>query len=244
MTRVWALVLCGLMAVHTAAAAPVDPVICPISDPFVIARDQLPRTAAAVSAGKLSILALGGAATVGGPAHGNEYTYPARLAARLNHALPAVKTEVVVMAAARQPDNGFETKLAAYLAERKPALVIWGPGATSAAVNGDLDTFSTSVSSTIGTIHAGGADLILMSLQYAPSVSRLLNLAPYRATVMLSANETGVPVFDRYDLMRLWSDTGFIDLDATDPGERVRVARKLYDCMAQILSNGIVDAVK
>jgi hypothetical protein len=52
-----------------------------------------------------------------------------------------------------------------------------------------------------------------------------------------------VPVLDRYELMRFWSDTDFLDLDAMAPETRVLVARKLYDCMAEILSKAIVDAV-
>jgi hypothetical protein len=44
--------------------------------------------------------------------------------------------------------------------------------------------------------------------------------------------------------MRFWSDNDFLDLDATRAEDRVKVARKLYDCMAEILTEGIVDAVR
>ena len=83
-----------------------------------------------------------------------------------------------------------------------------------------------------------------MTLQYAPSVARVINLFPYRMAVIHAGELADVPVLDRYELMRFWSDNGFLDLDATDAGDRVQVARKLYDCMAEILTTGIVDAVR
>ena len=44
--------------------------------------------------------------------------------------------------------------------------------------------------------------------------------------------------------MRFWSDTDFLDLDATEAEDRVRVARKIYDCMAEILAASITEAVR
>jgi hypothetical protein len=100
------------------------------------------------------------------------------------------------------------------------------------------------VSEATGKIHEAGADLILMTLQYAPSVSRLVNLPPYRMAVLRGGDDAGVPVLDRYELMRFWSENGFLDLDATNANDRLHVSRALYDCLAEILSNAIADAGK
>ncbi len=83
-----------------------------------------------------------------------------------------------------------------------------------------------------------------MTLQYGPSVARVLNLYPYRMAVIRSAETAGVPVLDRYELMRFWSDSGFLDLDVTGSAERVQVARTIYDCMADILTRGITGAIR
>jgi acyl-CoA thioesterase I len=72
----------------------------------------------------------------------------------------------------------------------------------------------------------------------------VVNLFPYREAVLRAGEMAGVPVMDRYELMRFWSDNNFLDLDATEAGDRIQVARKLYDCMAEILTGGIVDAVR
>ena len=96
----------------------------------------------------------------------------------------------------------------------------------------------------IGQVRAADADLILMTLQYAPSVSRLVNLGPYRMVVLRGGNDAGVPVLDRYELMRFWSDNDYLNLDATNAEDRINVSRKLYDCMAEILAGAIADATK
>jgi hypothetical protein len=217
---------------------------CPMPDPFVIPDGALPATKQAIGTRALTILVLGGAATQGGPAHGAEFTYPSRLEARLREAVPGLAVRIVVHAVSRQSDADLGKKLGAALAGEKPALVIWGTGASAAGRGDDLDTFIGDVTGIVGEIRSAGADLILMTLQYAPSVARVVNLFPYRMAVIRAGEMAGVAVLDRYELMRFWSDNDFLDLDTTDAEDRIKVARKLYDCMAEILTEGIVDAVR
>lgn len=217
---------------------------CPTPDAFVIPVGGLPATKEAIERRSLTILTLGGAATQGGPALGSEFTYPSRLAARLTEAVPGLTVKIVVRAVPRQSAAELELKLDADLVAAKPALVIWGSGASAAGRGDDIDTFIGDVTGTVDKIRATGADLILMTLQYAPSVARVINLSPYRSAVIRAGEMAGAPVLDRYELMRFWSDNDFLDLDATEARDRVQVARKLYDCMAEILTTGIVDAVR
>lgn len=215
---------------------------CPTPDEFVISADALPATKAAIGRRNLTVLTLGGAATLGAPAQGAEYTYPSRLKAKLAEALPGVTINMIVLAVPRQSSADLDQKLTAELAAANPALVIWGPGASAAGRGDDLDSFIGSVTWAVGKIQTSGADLILMTLQYAPSVARVINLPPYRSAVLQAGEMASVPVLDRYELMRFWSDTDFLNLDATAAEARVLVARKLYECMADILSKAIVDA--
>jgi len=231
-----AVLLGGFRQVHATS--------CPTPDVFTIAAENLPATKEAIARRALTILALGGAATLGGPAHGEAFTYPYRLATRLTDAFPGLKVTVVVRAVPRQSGADLQEKLGADLAAAKPALVIWGTGASAAGRGEDLETFIGETTGTVAKIKEAGADLILMTLQYAPSVARVINLAPYRLAVIRAGEMAGVPVLDRYELMRFWSDNDFINLDATEAGDRIQVARKLYDCMAEILAEGIGDAVR
>lgn len=232
------------LALLVGVARPILAASCPTPGSFVIPDDALPATKAAIGQRALTMMVLGGAATLGAPAHGSEFTYPSRLAARLTAEFPGLKVNVVVRAVSLQPDADVQKKLDADLAAAKPALVIWGPGASAAGRGDDLDTFIGDVSDTVGKIRSAGADLILMTLQYAPSVARVVNLYPYRGAVLRVGEDAAVPILDRYELMRFWSDNDFLDLDATEADERVKVARKLYDCMAEVLAESIAGAVR
>jgi lysophospholipase L1-like esterase len=232
------------MAVTLGMVHPARAEVCPTPGDFVIAEGGLPATRAAVRQREVTILILGGAATLGGPARGAEFTYPARLTAHLQDALPGVKVRIVVSAVPRQLAADLRLKLDASLAAEKPDLVIWAPGANAAGRGDDPNTFNDAVASIIEVIRASGADLILMTLQYAPSVARVINLYPYRMTVIRNAEVAGVPVFDRYEVMRFWSDNDFLNLDVIGSAERVQVARTVYDCIARILAKGIVGAVR
>ena len=234
----------AILVLLAAGTRSVQATSCPVPDTFTIQGSDLAATSAAIAKRDLTVLALGGAATLGVPAKGEAFTYPARLEARLRSALPGVTVTVAVRAFPRQSDADLLPRLDAWLAAVKPALVIWGPGASAVARGDDLDTFNAALTEVIGKIRTAGADLVLMTLQYAPSVSRLVNLYPYRMAVIRGGDVAGVPVLDRYELMRFWSDNGFLNLDATNADERIRVSRTLYDCMAEILSEAIVDAAK
>ncbi len=236
--------LAVVVGLSLAAGLPARAATCPVPDPFEIPHGGLPATQAGVAIGRLTILTLGGAATLGAAARGAEFTYPARLEARLRAALPKVEIKTVIGAATRPTVADTLTRLDADLAAVRPGLVIWGPGGSAAARGDDLESFNTMLAEVIRRVRLAGADLVMMTLQFAPSVVRVMNPYPYRMAVIRSGDMAGVPVLDRYELMHFWSGSGFMNLDATDAEDRVRVARRLYDCMAEILTEGIVNAVK
>jgi len=218
--------------------------VCPISKPLTVPDGGLDATKAAIAKKQLTVLAVGGAATIGQPAQGADFTYPARLEARLRAAFPDVAIKVAMLAIPRSSESIMVSKLSHELAAHKPNLILWGPGATAAARGIDPESFAANVSDAIEKVHVIGADMVLMTLQYAPSVARLMNLAPYRAAVLRLGDAGGIPVLDRYELMRSWNDSGFLDLDTTDPAMRVHIARTLYDCIAEAVTKGIVDAAR
>lgn len=236
--RVIRLALAALMAV-AAGGPPVRAADCPVPDRSFGGGNGLPSVAAAVRSRDLRILALGGAATLGAAAQGTAFTYPARLGVYLRQALPGVTVAIDVITVPREPSAGLVLKVATDLAHLKPALVVWGPGGGAAGRGDDLDSFNALLGEVSDKVRASGADLIMMTLQYAPSVARVVNLDLYRSAVLRVAESKGAPVLDRYEMMRYWNEIGFVNLDATDPAERILVARALYDCVAETLAKGI-----
>ena len=108
----------------------------------------------------------------------------------------------------------------------------------------DTDDLAETLQTGIERIRAAGADVILVTLQYAPSIARIVDLELYRDAIRRVGEANEVPVLDRYGMMRAWSASGLLDLDATEPEARVQVARALFDCLAAALADPIAAALR
>jgi hypothetical protein len=216
---------------------------CPTPPEFALHDLDLPATRAAVRAKRLVIMTMGGNASAGIAAEGQQYTYPSRLAARLQKQLPGVDVSVISRSTLRQSASASVRHLDEDMKQTGAQLVIWGVGGIEAGVGVDPDRLAEEVGRGVIKIRAAGADVILMDLQYAPSLALVVNLSAYRETVLRVADDLDVPMLDRYGLMQEWSEDGTLDFDVTEAPKRVHVARQLFDCLAAALAGGIVPAV-
>jgi hypothetical protein len=236
-----ALACAALLAAVPACAAPPA---CPVPEESALRDIVLPHAREQVATRRLlDVLALGGAATLGDAAEGEAFSTPARLAARLEDALPGVAVHVATHAGPNRSARDALHDLEADLAQTKPALVVWSSGSVEAGSGTDIDELAETLETGIARIRAAGADIILINLQYAPSIARIVDLEPYREAVRRVGEANDVPVLDRYEMMRAWSASGVLDLDATTPEVRVQVARDLFDCVAAALANPIAAAL-
>lgn len=218
---------------------------CPVPDGLALTDISLPAAKAEVAAHKrLVILVIGGAASAGTPTHGPGFTYPTRLETHLRDKLPGVEISLAMRAAARRTAHVTVDRLAVDLEETGAQLVIWGAGAMEAGQRTDVELLAKEIDAGIEKVAAAHADLVLMDLQYAPNIARLVDLTPYRDITKSVGAAHGITVFDRYDLMRAWTENGTLNLNATDPKERLAVARRLSNCLAETLANAIAAAVR
>ena len=246
-----ALAAAGHLAAARAASPPGSPsgsssVPVPVPDGFAFAPEPLDAVRAAVGRRSLSLMTIGGrdiAHEAGAAAPNAPPAYPSALLARLSAALPAVSVGLNVLAIARSEIPEFEQQLARGLSRFHPDLVIWGAGGTAAARGDDLASFHAQLSSAIQAVGGAGANLILLTPQYAPMLARLMNLPPYRSAVLQEAEDANIPVLDRYELMRFWSENHVLDLDAAKPDEQMAVARTVHDWVARLLTEGILRAI-
>jgi hypothetical protein len=237
-------VLAGLALVPLALAARPARAAPPLPEGFSFEVGALSAVRAAISRKSLPLLSIGSALVNGGAAHDPELTYPARLAARLGKALPGVEVHSTLLPIARARAGSFHRHLVEGLHQHRPALVVWGAGGIAAARGDDLESFHAQLAGAIEAVHAAGADMILMTPQYAPSLATVLDLPPYHMAILQEAEAAGVPVLDRYELMRFWSANAILDLDSTTPAEQVTVARTLYDWVAELLAEGILHGLR
>ena len=96
-----------------------------------------------------------------------------------------------------------------------------------------------SVRTGVTQLQAAGADVILMDLQYAPAVLTHHYRAMERALVA-TAKTTGVAVFQRFALMRDWTEHGNMKMSAMVAADHLHMTDASYDCLARQLSGSIL----
>jgi lysophospholipase L1-like esterase len=218
-----------------------EPQTCEIPSYLLFGNNDLKRVAAAVKEDRrLTVAVVGtGSSALAGP-DGPRSAYPARLEAVLKQRLPAVAVKVVTLVRSRQTAEDLAKGMAKLLVDEKPDLVIWQTGTIDAIRRIEPDEFRAALDEGIETLQKGGADLILMNMQYSPRTDIMLALGPYADTMRVVAQQHEVPLFDRLSIMRHWSDTGAFDLYAA--GKDNVLAFRVHDCIGHGMAAMIMDA--
>ena len=203
--------------------------------------NELKRVAAACAKErKLTIAVVGtGSSALAGP-DGPRSAYPARLEAALKKRLPAVAVKVVTLVRSRQTAEDLAKGMAKLLVDEKPDLVIWQTGTIDAIRRVDPDSFRAALEEGVETLQKGGADVILMNMQYSPRTDIMVALAPYADNMRVVAQQHEVPLFDRLGIMRHWSDVGAFDLYAA--GKDNVLAQRVHDCIGRAIASLVIDA--
>lgn len=215
----------------------------PVPDGFGFVTGPLDAVKAAVRKKSLVLMAVVGPYLSAEAARDPTMTYPTLLLTRLRGAWPGVTIRLALLPIARAEAVEFERDLLNGLSQNMPSLVLWGPGGPAAARGDDLTSFHAQVSSGIKAVQSSGADIILLTPQFAPMLARLMDLPPYREIVLQEAQDANVPVLDRYGLMHYWSDNAFLDFDASTQTAQAAVARQANGWLADLLASGITRAI-
>jgi lysophospholipase L1-like esterase len=203
----------------------------------------LPRVAAAVERARaLDIVVMGaGSSTLAGPG-GADLAYPARLQAVLSKRLPGVKTKVVTNVKSRRSAAEMMEGFEKVLMEEKPVLVIWQSGTVDAITGVDPEDYRATLEEGVELLQAGGADVVLMNMQYSPRTDSMIAIQAYADNMRLVAQQREVPLLDRLAIMRHWSELGTFDLNAAT--RKLETAARIHECLAQLLADVIRDGMK
>jgi lysophospholipase L1-like esterase len=216
---------------------------CEIPGYLLYGNNDLKRVAASVKdARRLTIAVIGtGSSALAGP-EGPSSAYPARLEAALKQHLPGLAVKVIPLVRSRQTADDLAKGMAKLLVDEKPDLVIWQTGTIDAIRRIEPDDFRTALDEGIETLQKGGADVILMNMQYSPRTDFMLALGPYADVMRFVAQQHEVPLFDRLAIMHHWSDTGEFDLYAS--GRDNVLASRVHDCIGRAMASMIIDAAR
>jgi ABC-type amino acid transport substrate-binding protein len=202
----------------------------------------LPRAAAAIASRHELRVAVAGSAssTLAGPG-GTRAAYPVTLQSALSERLPGVNASVVNTAKPRQTAAEMEAGFSQLLAEHKPALVIWQTGTADAIRGVDLDQFRDYLEKGIRLLQAGGADVILMNMQYSPRTEFMIAPDHYAEIMRGVALREEIPLFDRLAIMKEWNDEGTFDLSTTTKNSEM--AEHVHLCIGRLLADLVVEAI-
>lgn len=201
----------------------------------------LPVSRAAVASGRpLTVLAFGSSSTEGAGASERARTYPARLEARLQAALPGVALRVLNRGRGGEDAAEMLARLDAEVLAEKPDLVVWQAGANAAMKGLDPEAFRALME--IGLARLAGIDVVLMDSQLAPRILAAPNQARFGQVLAELAAAHGASLFSRAAAMRAWDAAGVPPADLLI-GDALHHNDRGYDCVAGALSASILAAL-
>lgn len=236
-------ILAGFLAIHPARAE--EDVGCAVPAYLLTTESRLSKVAEAIKARRqLDILVVGSGSSLLAGADGASASYPARLEAALRVKLPNVSIRVMTSLLPKKTSEevagGLVQAIEKQPPDAKPALTIWQTGTVDAIRAVDPDDFRSALDAGVGTLQKAGSDVLLINLQYSPRIDSMLSVTPYLDTMRVVSQQHDVPLFDRFSIMRHWSDVGDFDLLGAVHG--YAMAKRVHDCIGRALSTFVVDA--
>ena len=237
----WRVLLLALLVLAGPAWAEL-PAQCGVAAHLVETSYPLPKVRRALAEKKLNILVVGAGSSQLPGANGEKNAYPARLQQALSDQLPGVEVKVSTDIKASRTAAEMVKVLPADLSATKPALLVWQTGTTDAMRAVDPDQFSQALDQGINIARTAGADVVLVNAQYSPRTESMIALSTYSEDMRWVALQQEVPLFDRFSIMRLWSDLGTFDLYSAT--KKLDIAERVHDCIGRLLADLVIAAAK
>lgn len=244
--RVLAPVLLALFAaILGVKAAFAEASRCAVPDDIAGEPYAVPRFAEALKReGAIRLLVMGTASSGGGGVSAPAKAYPAILERALQERMPGRDIRVAVSAARGRQAQQMAAEAGRLVAQQKAVLVIWQTGTVEAVRSAALDVFGEALGDGIAAARAGGADVVLMNMQFGPQAAVMIDYDPYLVAMEQAAQGEEVNLFRRFELMRYWIEEGQIVLP-TEPGRAdTEAADQVHDCIGTLLADMIDKAAK
>jgi lysophospholipase L1-like esterase len=237
----WRVLLLALLVLAGPAWAEL-PAQCRVAAHLAETSFPLPKVKRALAEKKFNILVVGAGSSQLPGANGEKNAYPARLQQALSSQLPGVEVKVATDIKASRTAAEMVKALPADLSATKPALLVWQTGTTDAMRAVDPDQFSQALDQGISLTRGAGADVVLVNAQYSPRTESMIALSTYSEDMRWVALQQEVPLFDRFSIMRLWSDLGTFDLYSAT--KKLDIAEQVHDCIGRLLADLVIAAAK
>jgi hypothetical protein len=231
-----------------AALVPLSPALaqddaCATGKDLIPTEATLPRATAAVREHhSLNIVVLGTGSSTLPPPAGEKAAYPARLQVALTPLLPGIAVKVIPDVKSRQTAAEMLEQAMRGIVQQRPALMIWQTGTVDAIKGVDPEEFRATLDQGVEMLQADGVDVVFMNMQYSPRTDSMIYINAYAENMRWVALQHDVPLFDRFALMKHWTELGTFDL--YDASKNTDTAERVHDCIGKLLAGLIAGAVK
>ncbi len=198
----------------------------------------LARTAVRLKAGALRIVAVGSSSTTGLWVLSPDATYPGVLRRELAALRPAAQIEVINSGRVGDTVSGTMARFQSDVMAYAPDLTIWQLGTNDVAWGGRADGLKDQIVAGVRALKAGGADVILMDLQYAPVILASSQHELMQATIAEVAKQERTGLFSRFALMRRSVEAG-LPAGALVSWDGLHNSAAGYDCLGRALARAI-----
>lgn len=230
--------LCGLFAGPPARAEDAPPA-CEVPAYLLNSEGTLAKVAATIKSGKpLNVLVVGSRSSTIASQDGS--AYPAKLLAMLKDKLASMNINLSVEIQSGKTAEESAATLVKLVEANKPTLVIWQTGTVDAIRGIDPEDFRNAVDEGVTALQQAGVDVVLVNLQYSPRTETMTSAPPYLDNMRVVAQQHDIPLFDRFAIMRHWSDSGDFDLFSSTHG--LELAKRVHACLGRALSKFVIDA--
>lgn len=148
----------------------------------------------------VKVLAIGGSA-----APGSSASYPVKLEAALEQALPDVDVVIEHRGLQGEIASGAGERIRTMVAESEPDLVIWQVGTYDALARVEVEAFASALDESVAWIKSHGIDVVLVDPLYTASMAADAYYNQIVETVRTVAAREKVPLVRRYDALRYLS---------------------------------------
>jgi acyl-CoA thioesterase I len=194
------------------------------------------------SGAPLVVVAIGSSSTAGAGASSAAASYPNQLAADLRERFPGHDITVLNRGVNGEETDNMMARFAADVVAAHPQLIIWQVGTNSVLRDRSLEKHAALLHDGIAQLKALNADVVLMDLQYAPAVIAKSETDDMVEQIALAAKTENVDLFDRFAIMRNWSEVQHLSFDTFVAPDHLHMNDWGYGCVAKLLAAAIADA--
>lgn len=187
----------------------------------------------------IKIVAVGSSSTQGHGASGPSHSYPSRLAVELSELWPRAQITVVNRGVGGERTAQMMARFERDVVAEKPDLVIWQVGTNESLAGDTIHSMSELILEGIDTLETAGADVIIMSPQYAPRFNERADHLLRVEAVRAAAREKNVGVFRRFEIMQNWIARENMTMAAMISNDGLHMNDLSYGCTAHLLAKQI-----